>query len=200
MTPVFEGDYCTHGIAVVTDAIAAGLRPLQLLARPVAGRCTTVGEHAPYCLQHFHHHTFPVPCHYAAAVACAAHPGWEEGLAAYIRSGDIAVAAAIPVLPPVAAAALRAACVREVPAASFAKVMHLLPRDIVANMTTTSATIVDAHAAAAIAAYQRWLDGMGGLRRWPWGNHVHRIAMEALQTARPPLPPEVASTIMAYLD
>ncbi|WP_341246876.1 hypothetical protein [Nereida ignava] len=202
MTPVFEGDFCSLGLAAVTDAVAAGRRPLQLLARPIAGRCTAVGEHTPSCLQHFHHHTFTVPCDHAAAAAsaAAAHAGWAEGLAAYIRSGGIAVAAAVPALPPVAAAALRAACCYEVPATAFAAVMPLLPRSVVASAALTTATIDDAHAAAAVAAYQRWLNGTGRLRRWPWAKHVRQVAAVAMQTARPPLPPEIADAVLAYLD
>ena len=201
MQLVCEGNFCDDGLHVVIASVVNGARPLTTLSRTLTGRCTCEGEHTPACVEHFHHKCFTVPLELARRAARR----WSEqkidatAIDELLCEGDrgfqIATALRTAVFAKRHIERLTRACNKGLACSALVAILHLVPRDTALSAPMCVHSIEDAHAAAELRAYQRWLTIGRGSRSQRW---AAQIALET-ERACARLPRETVDTVLYYV-
>jgi hypothetical protein len=203
MQLVCEGNFCDNGLHAVIANVLEGVRPLSTLTRVLNGRCSHDGEHSPACVEHFHHKCFVVPlelARHAVKQWCTRDIGdRDNAIDELLREGDRGLHIATSISPDLFAKHhldnLTRACESGLACSVFVDILHLVPRRTALSAPICVHTIEDAHAAAEIKTYRRWLLTKQGSKTQRWATKIIEITYKCCAS----LPRETIDIILFYV-
>lgn len=185
--------------------VLSGNKPLTLLTRTLSGRCTCKDEHTPACVAHFHHKCFVVPVDLAkhalnrwcksVADAESRHAGLDQLLREGARGLQLVSTLDHSYLHGRHIARLARACRNGIACSTLVKIITSLTRQSALSAPMCIDSINDAHAAAEVRAYRRWLTTGAGKRHHEWSEQVVAEIGEACSL----LPRETIRHILTYV-